>query len=99
MVVFTSVRTADDTEGYGETARLMVELASGRPGFLGVDSVRGPDGFGITVAYWEDEAAVAAWREDARHAMARRTGRERWYEEFVVHVGRVERSYGFHRDP
>ena len=38
-VVFTSVRTATD-EGYADTARKMMALASNQPGFLGVASVR-----------------------------------------------------------
>ncbi|WP_143590601.1 antibiotic biosynthesis monooxygenase family protein [Thermoactinospora rubra] len=99
LAVFVSRRTGEDAEGYGETARLMLELAAGQPGYLGVDSVRGADGLGITVAYWRDEESLVAWREHAQHAVARRTGRERWYEEFVVHVARVERAYGFTREP
>ncbi len=30
----------------------MAELASTQPGFLGMESVRGGDGFGITLSYW-----------------------------------------------
>lgn len=96
-VIFTSVRTETDAQGYGETADHMVRLAGKQPGFLGVDSVRGPDGLGITVAYWRDEESIAAWREHVDHAAARQAGRDRWYEEFVVHVTRVDRSYAFHR--
>jgi len=47
-VVFTSVRTAIDA-GYAKTAQKMVALASGRPGFLGVESAREEGGLGITV--------------------------------------------------
>ena len=50
-VVFTSLRTEGD-RGYHATAERMVELAKGQPGFLGMDSVRGEDGVGITVAYF-----------------------------------------------
>jgi len=28
------------------------------PGYLGVESVRGDDGFGITVSYWSTEEAI-----------------------------------------
>jgi len=48
--------------GYGATADRMVELASKQPGFLGIESTRDEAGFGITVSYWESEAAIAAWR-------------------------------------
>ena len=36
----------------------MVELAATQPGFLGIDSTRGDDGFGITVSYWRSEADI-----------------------------------------
>ena len=95
-VVFTSLRTPGDN-GYGERAELMEKLAAEQPGFLGVDSVRGADGFGITVAYGTDEESIAKWREQADHAMTRQRGRDEWYESFAVHVAKVERAYGFTR--
>ena len=49
-VIFTSVRSATN-EGYADTAAKMVALASGQPGFLGVESVREQGGLGITVSY------------------------------------------------
>ena len=58
-VIFTSQRTAGD-RGYGHMADRTVELASKQPGFLGVESVRGTDGFGITVSYWASKEAIAA---------------------------------------
>lgn len=93
-VVFTSQRNRGD-EGYAQTAEEMVRLASTQPGFLGVESARGEDGLGITVAYWRDEASIRAWREHADHRAAQRAGRERWYRAYRVRVCRVEREYGF----
>src|SRR2546426_558945 len=55
-VVFTSLRTPVD-EGYADTAKAMFELVAEQPGYLGADSVRGPDGLGITVAYFRDPVA------------------------------------------
>lgn len=95
-VVFTSQRMAGD-DGYAQTADEMVRLAALQPGFLGVESVRGDDGLGITVAYWRDEASIRGWREHADHQAAMRAGRERWYRAYRVRVCRVEREYGFDR--
>ena len=92
--IFSSQRSEGD-DGYGETARRMVELAQGQPGFLGVESVRGDDGFGITVAYWESEEAIRAWRDHAEHAAARERGRAGWYRHFELRIARVERAYGW----
>ena len=73
-VIFSSLRQGPDA-GYGETADRMMELAAQQPGYLGVESLRGPDGFGITVSYWRDEESIRAWKRDAEHAEARRRGR------------------------
>lgn len=97
-VVFTSQRTPGD-RGYGATNDRMVDLVTGRPGFLGMESVRGEDGFGITVAYFETVEALAAWKADAEHREAQRRGRLEWYERYEVRVARVERAYGFRRAP
>lgn len=98
-VIFSSRRTSDDATGYDAAAQRMEELARRQPGFLGVESVRGADGFGITVAYWDSEEAVAAWRDHAEHAQAREQGRRAWYEHFEVRVAKVERAYGMRRAP
>ncbi|WP_029421463.1 antibiotic biosynthesis monooxygenase family protein [Alicyclobacillus macrosporangiidus] len=95
-VIFTSVRT-DGDHGYGEMADEMVELAKTQPGFLGIESVREPNGFGITVSYWETEDAIRLWKENARHQIAQKLGREKWYEGFVTRVSKVERTYRFER--
>jgi heme-degrading monooxygenase HmoA len=98
-VVFTSVRTPGDADGYGATADRMVELAAGQPGFLGVESARDADGVGITVSYWSDLDAIRAWREHAEHKLAQKLGREKWYAAFRLRVCRVEVEYGFERPP
>ena len=91
-VIFTSRRSAID-DGYGAMAEQMVELASRQPGFLGVESVRDAQGFGITVSYWTSEEAIAAWKANAQHRIAQATGNRKWYEHFETRVARVERAY------
>lgn len=92
-VIFTSFRSEGD-RGYAATADRMVELAARVDGFLGIESVRGADGAGITVSYWRDEVAIAAWKQDVDHRHAQRAGRETWYSQYQVRVARVERAYG-----
>ena len=94
-VIFASTRTAHDDEGYAEAARAMDELAARQPGYRGVDSARGSDGFGMTVSWWADEAAAIAWREHPIHATIRAQGRERWYTSYDVAVAGVTRSYAW----
>lgn len=93
-VIFTSTRTEGDN-GYAEAAERMAELVSAQPGFLGVESVRGADGVGITVSYWESEAAIVAWRQHHEHRLIQQRGRSTWYSAFHTQVCRVEREYRF----
>lgn len=92
-VIFSSRRTPSE-DGYGEMADRMVELASEQDGYLGVESTRDSDGFGITVSYWRDELSIANWKKNAEHRLAQQYGHERWYEHFELRVARVERAYG-----
>ncbi|MFX8840887.1 antibiotic biosynthesis monooxygenase, partial [Acinetobacter baumannii] len=69
------------------------KLALEQPGCLGAESTRDPSGLGITVAYFVDEAAVANWRNHARHQAAQRLGKERWYSHYELRVAKVERAY------
>lgn len=93
-VIFPSRRPpGEPDDGYAETAARMVELARGRDGYLGHESVRDADGRGITISYWRDEAAIRAWRDHAEHADARREGRARWYLDWAIRVCRVERAH------
>ena len=91
VVLFTALRTPDDN-GYGDRVVEMEALARQQPGFLGLEGVRGADGYGITVSYWESEAAIAAWSANLEHRQAKATGRRRWYERYILRVGRVDRE-------
>jgi heme-degrading monooxygenase HmoA len=91
-VIFTSKRTEGD-HGYEAMAQAMFELALTQPGCLGAESARGENGIGITVAYFTDEASIANWKANARHLVAQKLGRERWYSHYELRVARVERDY------
>mmetsp|Transcript_11830 Transcript_11830/g.29886 ORF Transcript_11830/g.29886 Transcript_11830/m.29886 type:complete len:124 (-) Transcript_11830:1530-1901(-) len=93
-VVFSSQRSEGDQAAYADAAERMLALAAQQPGYLGVESTRGADGFGITVSYWQTEEAILAWRRHAEHTLVRERGRRDWYRHFEVRVARVERAYG-----
>jgi heme-degrading monooxygenase HmoA len=97
-VIFTSLRTAVDDEGYGAMAVEMDELSRRQPGYLGIESARDPGTrVGITVSYWATEADAAAWKQVTEHLGAQRLGRERWYDGYRVRIAVVQRDYGFDR--
>jgi heme-degrading monooxygenase HmoA len=92
-VIFTSQRTEGD-RGYGAMAERMVEFSAQQPGFLGVESARGTDGFGITVSYWKDEASIAAGKAHFEHLPAQEAGKRTWYADYFLRVAKVVRGYG-----
>jgi heme-degrading monooxygenase HmoA len=94
-VIFSSVRSPYDPNGYAAMSERMLELARQQPGFLGVESVRGDDGQGITASYWSSLDAIRAWREHAEHVPAQQQGRARWYRRYALRVCRVERAWDF----
>jgi heme-degrading monooxygenase HmoA len=93
-VIFTSQRTDGDL-GYHEMAVRMAELAAQQPGYLGIETVRGEDGIGITVSYWSSLESIKNWKAVGEHRGAQTEGRRVWYQEFRVRICKVEREYGF----
>ncbi|WP_420562455.1 antibiotic biosynthesis monooxygenase family protein [Thalassobaculum sp.] len=91
-VIFTSTQT-DDHRGYEAMAEAMMALAHEQPGCLGAENARGEDGLGITVSYFRDEEALRAWKQHARHLVAQKLGKERWYSHYELRVAKVERAY------
>ena len=97
-VIFTTKRTGGGDREYGEMAEAMARLSEKQPGYLGIESVRGEDGLGITVSYWRDEASIKAWKALAEHLIAQKSGRARWYQWYNLRIAKVERGYSFHRE-
>ena len=93
-VIFSSRRNGRDEPGDTEAADRLFARVQQQPGFLGAESTRGADGFGITVAYFDTEASIRAWRDHDEHVAARARGRADWYEHFELRIARVERAYG-----
>ncbi|WP_054712712.1 antibiotic biosynthesis monooxygenase [Bacillus sp. JCM 19041] len=92
-VIFSSKRTEEDEKQYGQVADLMVELATKQPGFLGVESSRDLDGFGITVSYWSNLESIKLWKENVTHQKAQERGKRDWYSKYITRICKVERDY------
>ncbi|MFQ5439111.1 MAG: antibiotic biosynthesis monooxygenase family protein [Paracoccaceae bacterium] len=90
--IFTSLRHGDDA-GYSETALNLEKRAATLPGFLGIESARDETGFGISVSYWTDEAALKSWKSDAEHMLAQKLGKTRWYTRYSLRIAVVGRNH------
>lgn len=94
-VIFTSLKTGRDLNGYSEMAEKMFELAALQKGFLGVESAR--EDIGITVSYWKSEEDILRWKKNMEHLVAQKSGIEKWYQYYTVRVCKVERQYMFEK--
>lgn len=99
MSVLFRSKLVDMPAGYAEMADEMDQLARTMPGFVDVKSYKSEDGERLTLVWWENEEGLKAWREQARHRVAQRTGREKWYEYYKLEVAEIVRSNAFQRPP
>lgn len=94
-VIFSSINS-ENSDDYSEMADLMVQLATKQEGFLGIESARNV--LGITVSYWKDLESIKKWKENVEHSVARKRGRNEWYQAFKTRIAKVERDYGFEKE-
>jgi heme-degrading monooxygenase HmoA len=99
MIVLFRSRLLEPAEGYDAMAAEMDGLARTMPGFVDVKAFKADDGERLTIVWWEDEATLTAWREQVRHRVAQRLGRERWYASYTLEVTEVVRTNTFQRAP
>lgn len=95
-VSFTSVQ-GEDIEGYDAEMEVISALAAQQPGFLGIESARSPEGFGITIAYYDSLEAIDGWRQNADHKRAKARGRKTWYDRYILRISKVESATDFQR--
>jgi heme-degrading monooxygenase HmoA len=98
IVVLFRSKLVDEPVGYDEMAEEMEALARTMPGFIDVKSYRAEDGERLTVVRWENEETMRQWRENERHRVAQRAGRERWYAYYKIEVAEVTRAREFERE-
>ena len=89
--IFTSVKNKSvptALDGYSTLANEMEELAKQQNGYMGIDSSPG-----ITISYWESSDAMREWKNQVDHRAAQLLGKERFYNDYHVHIAKVEREY------
>lgn len=97
LVVLFRSKLVPQPEGYAEMAQEMLATATSMPGFVDVKAFKADDGERLTLVWWQDEETLRAWRTHARHLVAQKAGRERWYEYYKVDVAEIVRRKQFAR--
>ena len=97
MAIFRSrLRPQNETE-FQALAERMLERARSMPGFLSYKVYLADDGERCSVIEFDTAENLRAWREHPEHREAQRAGRERYYEEYSLHVGEPTRESRFRR--
>lgn len=94
-VIFSSRLRADAGPAYGAMAEKMEALVAQMPGFLGAESFRREDGTGVTISYWDSQAAIKRWKDNPMHKRAQDLGKASWYESYEIYVCKVDEAWSF----
>lgn len=83
---------------YFDLAAELLPALSTADGFMSIErfeSLTTP-GKILSLSFWRDEAAVAAWRVSSSHRKAQMAGRKVVFADYRLRVARVIRDYGLH---
>lgn len=95
-VIFEVVPREGLRQDYLAAAARLRPLLDGIDGFLSIErfeSLTQP-GTILSLSFWRDEAAVAAWRNLDEHRMAQADGRSRIFDDYRLRIAGVVRDYG-----
>ena len=95
VTIFRSRLRPEHAEEYAVWAHEMEELAHTMPGFLSIKTFRHDDGERVSVVEFSDWESLAKWAHHPRHREAQRLGREKFYLEFHLQSGAIEREIHF----
>jgi len=98
VVLFgTKMRSDADLDEYSRRSKRMNELVREIPGFISIKGFLADDGEEVSIARFESEQALDAWRFQPEHVETQRRAREAFYEAYWVQVCRTIRDYEFSR--
>jgi heme-degrading monooxygenase HmoA len=95
--VFRSRLRSDNADEFYDLAGRMRELAESMPGFISYKVYISEDGERCSIIEFESHEQLLAWRNLPEHRKAQQIGRERFYEEYTLHVADPVRQSHFKR--
>ena len=98
ILLYTVVpRGEAQREAHEDMTRKMQALAEATSGFLGAEYYDRSDGGTFGVFRFEDEQALAAWRDHPDHGVAQQLGKQTYYSEYHLQICELVRES--HKDP
>jgi heme-degrading monooxygenase HmoA len=98
IAVIFEVETKDGKfQDYYDRAMALRPEVENIDGFISVErfeSTATPGRY-VSISYWRDEDAVAAWRANASHIESQEAGKAGIFNSYRIRVGEIVRDYGF----
>lgn len=94
-VIFEVIPTAEGKQEYLSIAAQLREHLKEVPGFISIERFQSLNDESkiLSLSFWEDEAAIARWRNLEQHRAAQAKGRETLFESYRIRVGHIVRDY------
>ncbi|MFP3383293.1 antibiotic biosynthesis monooxygenase family protein [Tritonibacter sp. SIMBA_163] len=95
-VIFEVIPAEGKQDAYLEHAAALRPLFEGMEGFISVERFQSltTPGKLLSLSFWEDEDALARWRQLEKHRAAQSNGREGYFADYRLRVAGVMRDYG-----
>lgn len=100
-VIFEAEAKPGQQQDYLDIAAELHSLLDGQQGFIAIErfqSLKNP-GKVLSLSFWQDEASIAAWRQQDAHRHAQAAGRERIFSDYRLRIASVLRDYGMQQRP
>jgi heme-degrading monooxygenase HmoA len=95
-VIFEVWPATGERQHYLDLAAALKPALESIDGFLAIERFESlaEGGKILSLSFWRDEAAVAAWRNDAEHRATQAQGRAGVFRDYRLRVAAVVRDYG-----
>lgn len=95
-VIFEVEPKAGKLEPYLDVAAALKPELEQIDGFISVERFKSltTEGKYLSVSFWRDEDALAAWRRHAHHRRTQHSGRHEMFADYRLRVASVLRDYG-----
>jgi heme-degrading monooxygenase HmoA len=97
ITIFRSRLRPENEPEFNELAARMMELAESMPGFISYKLYKSEDGERCSIVEFDSHEELLAWRNLPEHRDAQQRGRERYYQEYTLHVAEPVRGSQFER--
>jgi heme-degrading monooxygenase HmoA len=97
IAVFRSRLREGVSEEFQVLGDEMTRLAKAMPGFISYKVYVSPDGERCSIIEFESNATLENWRQHPEHLEAQKTGRDRFYQWYTLHVSEPTRESRFGR--